>query len=60
MDNELQLYGAGMQHADCVAGCETLLPAGQAGQGSRFDWYRLLTSKLALMSGKPTWGGFYV
>jgi len=40
----------------CVAGSETLLPAGQAGEGSQFFLARFLISKRALMSGKPTWG----
>jgi len=39
-----------------VAENETLLPAGQAGKGSRFFRARFLISKRALMSGKPTWG----
>ena len=36
---------------------ETSLPAGRAGEGSRFCVARFLTSKLTLMSGEPTWGG---
>jgi hypothetical protein len=40
----------------CMAGFETSLPAGRAGKGSWFCSDRFLTSKLTLMSGKPTWG----
>jgi len=43
-----------------VAGSEALLPAGQAGKGSRFFMAPFLTSKLTLMSDKPTWGVVHV
>lgn len=49
--------GLGMRGPNAVcAYFEPIFAIGQAGEGSGFDLSRLLTSKLALMSDKPTWG----